>query len=332
MSVMPASLLFPVALLAAALMGFAIQRGATCLVAAIEEIVADRRASRLLAMLEGALWVVAGLLIIQASGALGALPGGHPATPWSALGGALLGIGAWINRACLFGAIARFGSGEWPYLATPFGFLLGCLSFGAIIALPPREFLAERSLVLQAPAWVAWACAALLAWRIATHLRRLATQRRAGAATRFWTPHLATLLIALTFLLLLQLAGNWSYTDVLSEAARGMTDALPARIALFIALLLGAVLGGRMNTRPSIARPHPAAVARCLAGGFVMAWGGMLVPGQNDGLILLGMPLLWPNAWLGLVAMGAVIALARTVRLRLPGLPGPDAASRPGSH
>jgi toxin CptA len=329
MGIAPASLLFPAALLAAALMGVAIQRGATCFVAAVEEIITQRRAARLLALLEAAAWVAAGLVIIQAIGLLGALPDGHPATLWSGLGGALLGLGAWINRACLFGAIARFGGGEWAYLATPAGFLLGCLGFQAIIGLPPATPLAAGSVVLRAPTWVAWLCAALLAARIGLHVVHLAARRRAGAAAGVWTPHLATLVIALTFLLLLQLAGNWSYTDVLSEAARGMTDALPTRIALLIALLLGAMLGGRMNTRPPIAKPRPAAVARCLAGGFVMAWGGMLVPGQNDGLILLGMPLLWPNAWLGLIAMGAVIALARMAQARLSGLAATSASRSP---
>ena len=38
----------------AALMGFAVQRGATCMVAAVDEIVTKRSANRLIAMLEAA--------------------------------------------------------------------------------------------------------------------------------------------------------------------------------------------------------------------------------------------------------------------------------------
>ena len=38
-------------------MGFAIQRGATCTVAAVDEVLNRRRAHRLLAMLEASLWV-----------------------------------------------------------------------------------------------------------------------------------------------------------------------------------------------------------------------------------------------------------------------------------
>ena len=68
---------------------------------------------------------------------------------------ALLGLGAYINRACVFGAIARLGTGEWPYLATPLGFYVGCVSFGHVFALPAHRALAYGSPVLQAPAWVA---------------------------------------------------------------------------------------------------------------------------------------------------------------------------------
>ncbi len=48
---------FVLAALAAGLMGFAIQRGGTCTVAAVEEILSERRARRLLAVLQASLWV-----------------------------------------------------------------------------------------------------------------------------------------------------------------------------------------------------------------------------------------------------------------------------------
>ena len=41
----------------------------------------------------------------------------------------------------------------------------------------------------------------------------------------------------------------------------------------------------------------------------------LLVPGQNDGLILIGMPLLWPYAWVAFLmmclAIGAALAIER---------------------
>ena len=103
-------------------MGCAIQRGATCTVAAVVEVLDQHRANRLLALLEAALWVMGGLLILQQFHALPPVPPGFRLNGFTVLGAAVLGLGAAVNRACVFGAIARFGSGEWAYLATPVGF------------------------------------------------------------------------------------------------------------------------------------------------------------------------------------------------------------------
>ena len=40
-------------------------------------------------------------------------------------GDALFGVGAIVNRACTFGSVARLGSGDLAYFATPVGFLAG---------------------------------------------------------------------------------------------------------------------------------------------------------------------------------------------------------------
>lgn len=44
-----------------------------------------------------------------------------------------------------------------------------------------------------------------------------------------------------------------------------------------------------------------------------MAWGSLLIPGSNDGLILIGMPLLRPCAWLAFATMCVTIAVAQLV-------------------
>src|SRR5215831_6887414 len=91
----------------AAVMGYAIQRGATCTVAAVDEMLARRKANRLLAMGEASLWVAGGLALASVAGALPSMPASYPVSRWTFVGGTLLGLGAWVNRACVFGAIAR---------------------------------------------------------------------------------------------------------------------------------------------------------------------------------------------------------------------------------
>jgi toxin CptA len=49
---------------------------------------------------------------------------------------------------------------------------------------------------------------------------------------------------------------------------------------------------------------------KCLSGGLLMGWGSLPVPGGNDGLILVGMPLLWPYAWVAFLTMCIVIGTA----------------------
>jgi toxin CptA len=133
----------------AVLMGFAIQRGATCVVAAVDEWSTQRRTTRLRALVDAALWVAGGLLLARALGGLPQAPGGHALDGWTVAGAVLLGGGAWVNRACVFGAIARLGTGEWAYLATPFGFYAGCATLPRRLAMPLP---AEASPVWHAPA------------------------------------------------------------------------------------------------------------------------------------------------------------------------------------
>ena len=48
---------------------------------------------------------------------------------------------------------------------------------------------------------------------------------------------------------------------------------------------------------------------RAVFGGALMGLGSLLIPGSNDGLILIGLPLLRPYAWLAFASMCAAIAL-----------------------
>jgi toxin CptA len=303
--IMLASLGFAVALAGAAAMGFAIQRGATCTVVAVTEIIERRTAWRLAAMGEAALWVAGGLLVARALGLPGAMPPGFALTPWTVAGAVLLGLGAVVNGACVFGALARLGSGEWAFLATPAGFLLGCLLVRHLPGLPDPAPLADPSPVLEAPGGVAIAFLAFAAWRVA------ARPWRGGRAGRIWTPHAATTVIAITFLVMLLTVGAWTYTDALADLAHGMAAGLPGRLVLFAALMAGAVLGGWSAGRLRRVRPALRDVLRCALGGALMACGGLLVPGSNDGLILLGMPLLRPYAWVAFAAMCGTVALAK---------------------
>jgi len=198
----------------------------------------------------------------------------------------------------VFGAVARIGSGQWAYLATPVGFYLGCLT----------PFPGPTATADDAPFSHAWpltmAFVALLCWRVAE------TARAPSAIGHLWHPHRATLLIAITFVIAMLTAGPWAYTDALAALAHDKDARLGIRSVMVVALLGGAILGGlidgKIRSQPIRART----AMRYLTGGMVMGLGGMLVPGGNDGLIMLGLPLLQPYAWVAVATMTATIAVA----------------------
>jgi toxin CptA len=312
MEIAMASAAFLAAALCAGLMGYAIQRGATCTVAAVDEIVTRRTFGRLGSLLEAAVWVGGGLVVAATLHALPHVPAGHAASGWTVLGGALLGLGAYVNRACVFGTVARLGNGEWAYVVTPLGFYIGCLTVDAVFAMPAPNAPSHASPVLSAASWLLVPFLAFAAWRIAGAMHAL----RPAAAPRLdraWSPHVATTAIGLTFLAMLLLVGAWAYTDVLAELARGMAMSVPARVLLLVALFGGAMLGGWTDGRWRHLPPTPVQLLRCFVGGVLMGWGSLLIPGGNDGLILVGMPLAWPYAWLAFATMCATVAAAQVV-------------------
>jgi toxin CptA len=139
---------------------------------------------------------------------------------------------------------------------------------------------------------------------------RAVVAARRVALTAPWSPHAATTVIGLAFGALLLVAGAWTYTDVLQDLARGMAASLNARVALGVAVLLGALVGGWVTGKLKWGGLGAVTLLRCATGGLLMGWGGALIPGGNDNLVLLGMPMLWPYAWVAFVTMVVVIAAA----------------------
>lgn len=290
---------FLIALAAIGLMGFANQRGGTCTVGAVEEIIAEHRFDRLIALLEASLWVGGGLALFAALGHLPVMPPNYAAGIATIVGGALFGLGAFVNRACAFGSVARLGSGDWAYLATPAGFFSGAL---ATYQLPPPVPLTNPTFMARTPVWFVIGVAALLLARLFSHGWRIARGGRSGLS-RAWSPHLATTVIGIAFLIALEAAGPWSYTALLGDLAHGATTRTGAKFALNLTLLGGAILGGWTAGRLQFRLPERRRLLRCLIGGAIMGVGARLIPGGNSTLVLLGLPLLRPYAWLAFASL-----------------------------
>ena len=90
---------------------------------------------------------------------------------------------------------------------------------------------------------------------------------------------------------MLLLVGGWAYTDVLAELARGMSASVGARSLLCWRSCSAPRFGGWTAGRFRSTRISAPQLLRCFVGGVLMGWGSLLLPGGNDGLILVGMPL-----------------------------------------
>jgi Sulphur transport len=290
------------AMICAALMGYAIQRGGTCMVAALEEVVTKQRASKFVALFEAGLWVAGGLVVANLLGGLTMAPASHAIGATTIMGGAVLGIGALVNRACVFGTIARLGSGDWAFAFTPVGFYLGCLAASPLRSGPVG--VATPAPLFSMPSLIVAPLALFAIWRGWGAFRAICEKR---FASHIWSPHQATMVIGLATLAMMLAVGSWAYSEVLTDLARGMSEHTLPKLVLFAGLFAGALLGGWTAGKLRTALPFPRAIARCLVGGVQMGCGSVLIPGGNDGLTLVGLPMMLPYAWVALVSMALAI-------------------------
>lgn len=306
-----------ISLLAAATMGLAIQRGATCMVAAVDEAYSTKTFGRARALAEASLWVAGPITFAALLGFATPSMNAFPAGSMALAGGLLLGFGALVNSACVFGSIARIGSGNWHYFLTPPGFFLGswlhsALAFDrtAVTATPLPE-VAELAIV-----------GLFLSSLLPRLVEFLGAARRRTLLDHVRQPQIATIAIGLTFVVLLLTAGPWAYTQVLDQLAHGGMGFGSLEFALFVALFAGAIAGG-WRGRIAFVFDFQTAL-KCLSGGAMMGFGSALIPGGNDNLILSGIPALQSYAWVAISAMvfaiwtGLIVSRNWRKWLRLP--------------
>jgi hypothetical protein len=291
-------------------LGAAIQRGGACSFAAVAQIVRQRRAHRFEALMEASLFVFAALVASRATGAELMLPPARDFVATTFLGAGLLGLGAYVNRACPLGALVHIGRGEIDYLATPLGFFLGCLAFRGVMGTSsPASTLCES--FRDWPAFTSALALLYILGRAAFAFRR--EQRRAGtqeALAAALSPRAVTIASGAMSAGLLLLAGNWSYTDFLVDLSAGMGPGSAGRAGFAFALVSGAVFSGRLWGQFRLTPPRLGDTVRRLAGGLLMGAGALTIPGGHDALIFIHIPLGRPFAVAAFATMCGVMAAA----------------------
>jgi uncharacterized membrane protein YedE/YeeE len=296
-----------VAIVLAAILGFAAHRASVCTVRAVAEIISSRRAYMFASVGRSVLWVWAVTLpLFWLSPAVGAAISGWQLSGLAVLGGLSFGLGAAINGGCAYSTMTRLADGDGRMLAAITGFAGGVLAFSTLAGsnLLARPVPAPARIDAVLP-WSAVLAAMILLWALYEAVRLWRSRdRNTRLINLLLAPRYrlstAALLIGLPGALLFLLYGPFGYTatyQLVIEGAFGTRGwPSPVRWVLLVAVLAGMLVSTvqrgsfRLDWRPRRAWLLNA------AGGALMGFGTALAPGGNDALVMYGIPTLSPYA------------------------------------
>lgn len=289
------------------LLGYAVNQASTCAVTAAKLLLHDSETGLTIGFLLAV--AVAGVVTLPLAWWLG--PQAHLA-PWTMitpglLGGAvLLGIGAVINDACLFGTLHRIGDGQLRFLALPVGLGLG---FVLVEFLPALVAAPSRSNPLALPGPNGWLALALFALAALVAGRLLAVREKFRLRSASWPFPMTMVLFGLAGALLYALVPGWTYADAVRRAVGAVPSAMAGIAAAVCALasLAGTLSAGLRSGSFHCRAPTPIGIVRSLLGGTIMALGSVLIPGGNDTLLFAALPALSPGGIAAYLMMTATV-------------------------
>lgn len=292
--------------------GYATQRGTTCAVSAAQEIVLERRVTRLAGFFLCA-FVSLGLMAVAHLFGLTQIQrfGESSSAGVAAFGGAIFGVGAYINGRCAFGTIAKLGSGEVARVGTLAGFFCGSFLAVRFQAGQPKADVSTALIAIDAPMMLILAVVAIAIIGRYVSANTPSTDFNAG-----WSTLRAMLVIGAVNGSLLLLMQGWSYTSLLMAFAEGQFAGLAWQKVIVIVLMVGAVAGAIVGKTFKLDLGNRRGWLKTLIGGALMGVGATLVPGGNDRMLMLGFPMLLPNLMLAYVAMMIVLVIIAGIERR----------------
>lgn len=282
--------------LLAFLLGFALARANTCTVASVERLAVGGKPDWLIGLAVAAAASGATLVMLDMAGvSMDGFPARLPLSWWPVAGGALIGLGALANRACMLGSISQLGRGNANYLLTLAGLALSLPVY--LRAVPIMAVSADRSTMHFMPGVAGPVALGAFGAVMGYGLYRLLRYREEVWAYLLVTGFAGGLLFALN--------PGWSYLAAIGRATRGEWGgaALAANIAA-LCIFAGATVSLWLRDRLDLQLPRWRAAIGCLVGGFAMGTGAQMVPGGNDTLLLWTVPGL---AWYGALAYASMV-------------------------
>lgn len=267
-------------------LGLAVNSGSTCAVAAARDLVHGRRAATMVGFLVAI--GIAGIVTLGSKWLFGSTVHlvGDPPLGWPLLAGAvLLGIGATVNGACLFGTLGRLGNGELRFIGMPAGLAIGFAVVGMVPTLAPGVTAPNPLAVPSAMGWatlIVFAGLLLWAWH---HLGGLRSAPQVRSNYRW-----AMLLLGIAGSIEFMLFPGSTYVDAVRMSVLGTMAGYVVPVAATVAAMAGSVISGIIGGKFRLRSINVALLVRSFAGGAMMAAGGWLIPGGNDALLLAYLP------------------------------------------
>jgi hypothetical protein len=269
-------------------LGFVLNHGRICTVIATSELVSEKRPARMIALVECAVWAAIVYAILETSPAM--------QTGWSSLGylvpaAMLLGVGSYVNGACVFGSVGHFGNGEIDFAFT-------FLAIAAVSHIEPLISMIPNRPPLRAP--VPFGPVVLVVALLAILTLRLGVSLRSESSLRRLTPSMGA--VAVTFTIL---AVSWPPFSITTSV--GSIASLPVAGAVrAVCMFGGSLVSAHSRRRRFILKwPTVEGIARRTFGGILIGLGALFIPGGNDSLLMIGFPM---GAWQAALAYALFVA------------------------
>lgn len=262
-------------------LGFVMNRGSICTVTAAAALVIWKKPARLVALFECAAWAALTYSLLDVP----AVTEGWRHLLLILPAAVLLGVGTYANGACIFGSVGHLGDGDVSFAFT----FLGVLG----VTYADRYFLVvgDHTLISMRPplglTWLAVVLALILLFRSAVSFRR---------QSEFVRLTWSMAAIGVAAALLAFVASGFSITTSIGSA----TSIPFAAVVISVCMIGGSFMSARMRKRQVVVRwPNKEVILRRTMSGVLMGVGALLIPGGNDTLLLVGLPM---GAWQAAVA------------------------------
>jgi toxin CptA len=272
------------------IMGVYLKLGNTCLVASTEQMFKHKNPSKFLEIINSWFWVILLITSLQLTIGFNVIIKSFALSWMTFVGGILLGLGAYFNRACTVGTISKIGIGNLNYLFTPIGMLISVFIFYHLPIDGPQQINDVSPITLYPILFFIISVVAII------FLFIYFTPRNKNLKFKQKIIGAPTTIISICFVLLLLLKKPWSYTNVISDISQNNFNNKTENLILFLIFFIAVISTGFFTKSYKPIPLKLKTVFNCLIGGALIGWGSQLIIGSHDTITLYGFPLLLTTA------------------------------------